>query len=1335
MTEQTAERLRVFLLGRFEVRAGEELIIDRTWSRRKAAALLALLALNKGTWFHREQVLDLLWPDLDPAAAANNLRKNLHYLRAAFAARGVPLPVVSAAGEMLALSPEAWVDLEEFRDRAGAARTVRTDPALYEEALALYAGDLLPEELYEQWTEPQREELKALRDRLLIELSQVYEVRGRTPLAVERLEQLLKGDPLQEEAHRSLMRLYAQGGDRQRALRQYERCREALQRELGVGPSAETEALHRQTREGRLRAPALAAPGDGAFVGREEEVGTVRAALDDALSGRGRLVMLVGEPGIGKTRTAQELSTYAALRGAEVLWGRCYEGEGAPAYWPWVQIIRSYVADREAEELMSIMGPGAADIAEVVPEVREQLPDLPPAVGLESEQARFRLFDSIARFFKNASSRRPLVLVFDDLHWADKPSLLLLEFLSREMKGAALMVLGSYRDVEVDRSHPLASTLGELSREHPACRVQLGGLAEPEVARFIEINAGIQPLAALVDAVHRETEGNPFFVKEIVHLLAAEGRLDRLEAAGWKLAIPQGVREVIARRLDHVSTGCRNALSVASVIGREFGLNVLERVTELKDDHVLESLDEAVTTHLIDEAAGAVGAFRFSHALIRETLYDELPMTRRVRLHREVGEAIERTHAADLDLRLAELAHHFFQAIVGGTVDKAIDYARRAGDRALGLLAYEEAARLYEMALQALDLKDEPDEGLRCELLLALGDAWSKSGDTPKAKGIFLQAADVARKVGAAERLARAALGYAGAWTDIGVVDREQLNLLNDADKALSASGAAESTLRARVLARLARDLLWQPGSHERVLAITQTAVEIARRTQDAACLVHALAARWESRGPHLEESFAASREIVMLAEQCQDRELALLGQDCMVGDMLVLGNREGLDAVIKTYDALAEESRLPLWLWNAAAYHVLGALIDGRFDEAERLAFETLSMGRRVYSGAEAFFAAHVVQLRYHQGRLHEIEGALRAFSAQRQAVPYLQCATARLHARLGRESEARAAFEPLASNNFADLPWQGWISAVAMLVEVCVTLGDVPRSAILYDLLLPCAAYHAATLVAYQGSVPHYLGLLATTMGRWREAQRHFEDALEMHEKMRSPPWLAHTRYEYARMLLARGEPGDREKAQALLSQALATARELGMQKVAAEAEALMPSPAVAAGAFRTVLFTDVEGSTALTQRLGDAGARDVLREHERLVREALRAHGGTEVKAMGDGFMASFSSATSALECAIAVQRAFAEQNETAPVPLRVRVGLNAGEPIAEQDDLFGTTVNVAARIAAQAKGSEVLASDVVRQLVAGKGFLFADRGDVALRGFEDPVRLFEVAWQDR
>ncbi|MDP9237002.1 MAG: AAA family ATPase [Chloroflexota bacterium] len=593
-----------------------------------------------------------------------------------------------------------------------------------------------------------------------------------------------------------------------------------------------------------VAAPSPANPLDrlaaGVFVGREREVEELRRGLDDALSGRGRLLLLVGEPGIGKTRTASELCTYARLRGAQVLIGRCYEGEGAPAYWPWVQAIRSYVAECDSDALQSEMGPGAADIAQLVSEVHAKLPGLTAPPAIEPDQARFRLFDSITSFLKTASRRQPLVLFLDDLHWADKASLLMLQFLARDLAGARLLVLGTYRDVELGRQHPLAQTLAELAREQVGTRVLLRGLGEPEVARYIEMTAGVTPSDALVAAVFRETEGNPFFLSEVVRLLVADGRLqDGGDTSSWTVAIPQSVREVVGRRLDRLSEECNSVLTTAAVIGREFGLDALERVTQIDGDRLLELVEEAEAARVVEEVQGqhaVIGRYSFSHALIRETLYGELSTTRRVRLHRQIGEALEQLYAANVEPHLAELAYHFGEAAPGGDVEKAIDYARRAGDRSVSLVAWEEGAAHYERALQALELLPVPDERRQTELLLALGDALLGAGERDGYREAFARAADTARRTGDSKAFASAALGFAPPWGNL--FEPEMIGLL---EEALELLPPGDSALRAMVTAKLAQ-ILEFVDQRERRVALAHEALAMARRVGDKDALTYTLA-------------------------------------------------------------------------------------------------------------------------------------------------------------------------------------------------------------------------------------------------------------------------------------------------------------------------------------------------------------------------------------------------------------------------------------------------------------------------------------------------------------
>ena len=475
-------------------------------------------------------------------------------------------------------------------------------------------------------------------------------------------------------------------------------------------------------------AHALDSLAGGVFVGRQREMGELKACLEDALSGKGRLVTLVGEPGIGKTRTAQELVTYAGLRGAQVLWGRCYEEQGVPPYWPWVQAIRSYVRERDPEQLRSEMGAGAADIAEVVSDVRERLPDLQPAPQLEPEQARFRLFDSITALLKTASQRQPLILVLDDLHWADQPSLLLLQFVARELSGARLLLIGTYRDMELSRQHPLAEALGELTRERLFQRVLLRGLSREDVGRFIEVTSGATAPNSLVQAVYTQTEGNPLFVTEVVRLLVQEGEVwaghgePLRHSDTWTVRIPEGVREVIGRRLNRLSRRCNDTLVIASVIGREFTLGQLTPLAEnMTEDRLLEVLEEALAARMIEELPRTVGRYQFTHALTQETLTAELSTTRRVRHHARIAPALEELYGDQSEAHAAELAHHFAEAQTVLGIEKLVYYSLLAGGKALGAYAYEEALAHFQRALDAKE--GQPPDVETAAIFYGLGRA------------------------------------------------------------------------------------------------------------------------------------------------------------------------------------------------------------------------------------------------------------------------------------------------------------------------------------------------------------------------------------------------------------------------------------------------------------------------------------------------------------------------------------------------------------------------------------------------------------------------------------
>ena len=443
------------------------------------------------------------------------------------------------------------------------------------------------------------------------------------------------------------------------------------------------------------------------FVGRERELAELTTALEDALSGRGRLVMLVGEPGIGKTRTAQELATVAETRGAQVLWGRC----------------------------------GAADIAEIVPGIRGKLTDLETPPALEQEQARFRLFDSITTFLKNAAQRQPLILVLDDLHWADRSSLLLLEFLAREIGASPFLLIGSYRDVEITRRHALSQTLGSLVREQLFQRVQLDGLTQQEVGQLVEGSAGITLTPEAAEIIHKRTDGNPFFVGEVTRQAPLDNLTQDLEGA---VTIPEGIRDAVGRRLNRLSDQCNLMLTTAAIIGREFELMLLDSVMgDITEDQLLAAMDEAVTAHLIEELPQSMGLYQFTHALIQETLWEELSTTRKVRLHALIAETLEGMYGDDTGARAAELAHHFAEAEPVLGAEKLVHYSLLAGEQALATYAYEDALAHFERGLICRNIPlsgpdNAPDEEAAA-MLFGLARSKSATAETHRIGEAFAE--------------------------------------------------------------------------------------------------------------------------------------------------------------------------------------------------------------------------------------------------------------------------------------------------------------------------------------------------------------------------------------------------------------------------------------------------------------------------------------------------------------------------------------------------------------------------------------------------------------------
>ena len=1107
---------------------------------QKQRALLAMLLLHANEVVSSDRLIEALWEERPPETAQKALQVYVSQLRKLLGKERVQ---TKPPGYLLRVS-EDELDLDRCRRLAADGR-----PA---EALALWRGSALAEFSFEPFAQSQIARLEELRlacveERMAVELDQ-----GCHRELVGELEGLVGEHPLRERLRGQLMLALYRSGRQAEALEAYQDAREALVDELGIEPSRELrdlqQAILNQDRALDLAA-ALAAeaePTRGTFVGRERELSALTSGLDDAFAGRGRLFLLVGEPGIGKSRLADELTRHARGRGARVLVGRCWEAGGAPAYWPWVQSMRALVRESEPGTLREQLGDGAVDLAQLLPELRELFPDLGRPPSLESESARFRLFEAATSLLTSAAQARPVVLVLDDLHAADEPSLLLLQFLARELGSCRVLVVGAYRNVDPTPSNPLTAAVAELGREPVSVTVTLAGLDQHDVERFIELLTGETPNHELVRLIHEETQGNPLFMGEIVRLLVQEGRLDNGDAS--RLIIPQSVRDVIARRLAHLTEECNRVLVLAAVLGREFALDALARVAGATEDELLETLDEAIEARVVSDVPGSPGRLRFAHVLIRDSLYEELPSTRRVRVHRLAANALETLYGAEPRAQLAELAYH---TIAGSEFAKGVHYAQQAGDRALTLLAYEEATRLYAMALDALELSDPENEKSRCELLLSLGDAQMRAGQSPPAKQAFLAAAELARRLGLTTELARAAAGYGGRamWARAGSDDR----LVPLLEEGLAALAEDNVELRARLLARLAGALRDEPTRNRRD-KLSREAVELARDTGNAAALAYALGGRVASMlaPDSVGECLALSSELRELAEQIGDKELSVSGHIARYLVQMMTGDLSEVESGLAVASGMADQLKQPATLWQVFSSNALLALTAGRLNAAEELVWQAFALGERAQPEmAIPTYRLQRYQLCDFQGRLDEVVPEITDLVSEYPARPAFRCALAHLHARLGQLDIARLEFEQFAVDDFAALPFDmEWLYGMSLLAETCSLVRNTDSANVLYGLLTPWASFNAADPPeGNRGSVSRYLGLLAARMERLEDARQHFEDALVMNGRTGARPWLAHTQHDYARMFCARDRPGDRERAAELESQALATFTELGM------------------------------------------------------------------------------------------------------------------------------------------------------------------------------------------
>jgi DNA-binding SARP family transcriptional activator len=908
------------------------------------------------------------------------------------------------------------------------------------------------------------------------------------------------------------------------------------------------------------------------FVGRTAELGRLTELWADVGRRTPRMVVLSGEPGVGKTRLAAEFARQVHAEGQMVLAGRCDEDLGVP-YQPFVEALRQFVDHTPAALLDQGLGRHGGELVRLVPEIAQRRPDLPPAWRSDPETERYRLFDAVAAWLGAASAGQSLLLVLDDLHWAAKPTLLLLRHVSRSPEAPGLLVVCTYRDTELGHHHPLVDLLADLRRQGGVERLALSGLDEAAVITFLEKVGGHdldEDNLAMAKAIHEGTEGNPFFVREVIRHLTETEKLQRQEGR-WRARLPaaeleitQGVREVVAMRLGRLSEETETVLQVAAVVGTEFEPPVVQEAGGFGEETLLAALDEATAARLVLEVPGAALRYRFAHAIVRATLHDELTAARRTVLHRRVASAIELLHAGVHDEYLPALAHHWARAATGpDDATRAVDYAARAGARALTLLANDEAVTYYRQALALLTVAHGPREGpQRVELLIALGEAQRRAGDAGH-RETLLEAARLARERGDAHALALAAVANSPGSkpSAFGITDHERVETL---EAAIEALGASDSPLRARLLAILALEL-FHTGERARRLALSDEALAIARRLDDPATLSHVMVARpFAIGGPDtLAARLADTAELLEVAERLADPVTAHRAWWLRYRVAVEVGDLPEADRCLAIEARMTADLGQPSLEWMTALQRVARVLLAGDLTEADRLIPAALERGRDAgQPDALLYFAIQLFQLRDERGRLGEAEETVARVVASAPELPAIRAALGLVHAEVGRLDEARDIFEAIGQADFAQLPVEAsTVVAYCFCARLAATLDDPGRAAQLHQLLAPYPDQIAVWAVGLGiGCVSYYLGLLALCMGALDEALERFAAAATIEQRVGAPTWLARTRVGWARALLTRRAPGDAEQAEHLLEQALDDARRLELAGVERGATALL-------------------------------------------------------------------------------------------------------------------------------------------------------------------------------
>jgi hypothetical protein len=906
--------------------------------------------------------------------------------------------------------------------------------------------------------------------------------------------------------------------------------------------------------EGRVPLPtALVAASRDAlfgFVGRDAELALIEEAQKRAFTEpRLQTVLVGGEAGIGKTSLIAQIASRAHAAGAIVLLGHCDEDLTVP-YQPWIQAL---------SHLVQHLGPEG--VAALSPLHRGALARFVPALGWDAasrgdpgDAERLVLIHAVETLLAQVSAETPIVLVLEDLHWADAASLHVLRQLVASADATAVLILCTYRHTDLRHEHPLTARLADLHRHACVARLRLGGLDDSETVQLIAAAAGHELDAAAIHFAHalrRETDGNPFFTGELLRHLGESGLLYQDTDGRWNIrgglegtSLPASVRDVVARRVARLGPEARRILTLAAVIGRDFELEILARVAERSEDEVLDVLEAATTAAVVTERAGTPGSYRFGHALIQRTLYEDLGAARCARTHQRVGEALEATPGADRT-RTAELARHWMAAIRPAHHDKALQYVIRAADDALAALAPDDAIRWYRQALDLAARQMPADEALRARLLVGLGTAGRQVGAAEHREAL-LEAIGIARRIGDTDLLVDAVLA-----ADRGVAGTSEVDLqrVEATQAALDAVGPADSRKRARLLTVLSQEI--DARDWERRRDLSTEAVAVARRIDDADTLMAILPVAYQHYPPEaLDCRLEDTAQAIALADSRRNPLAGCTARFHRIDACMQAADLVELDQRLAELRALATSTGLPMHLWQLRMATSFRALLDGRPDEAEVEATTALEIGTAGgHVEAMLAYGAQLVDIRRHQGRLGEMISMFEAVAIENKSAIGFPQLLASLYAEVGWIDDARTFSVRDAADEFRGLPRdESWLSIVHCCATTAIAVGDADACRTLYEQMRPYEGRIAAAYATTAGATARVLGRLADALGRDVDAEAHFRVALELHERIRAPYWIARTQLDVCDLLVRRRAVGDIERARDLADRARHVARRHG-------------------------------------------------------------------------------------------------------------------------------------------------------------------------------------------